>query len=174
MSPSINLCVREIAHNSFDQIMHHSSRKYQFAFHTCLLAPETDLSSFTIGLCTVVLRSVNLQLRLTLKSHTNNLNKANLKLLSKYLRHHQQTEWSNCTAGDSRQLNPATEEPPKFYGLPKVHKPNMPLRPIVSSVGSITHSIETTSHVRVCPTGSSWCVNNHYKSSCVNSSRKLL
>ena len=34
--------VSEIAHNSFDQIVHHSARKDQFAFHTCLLAPETD------------------------------------------------------------------------------------------------------------------------------------
>ena len=30
--------------------------------------------------------------------------------------------------------------PPKYYGLPKVHKPGMPLRPIISSVGSVTHS----------------------------------
>ena len=41
--------VSEIAHNSFDQIMHHSARNDQFAFHTCLMAPETDLSSFTTG-----------------------------------------------------------------------------------------------------------------------------
>ena len=28
--------------------------------------------------------------------------------------------------------------PPKFYGLPKIHKPDTPLRPIVSSCGSVT------------------------------------
>ena len=28
----------------------------------------------------------------------------------------------------------------KFYGLPKVHKPNTPLRPIVSCIGSITYT----------------------------------
>ena len=27
--------------------------------------------------------------------------------------------------------------PPKFYGLPKIHKPDTPLRPIVSSCGSV-------------------------------------
>ena len=34
--------VSEIAPNSFDQIMHHSARNDQFAFHTRLVAPETD------------------------------------------------------------------------------------------------------------------------------------
>ena len=34
---------------------------------------------------------------------------------------------------------PTTENPPKFYGLPKIHKEGRPLRPIVSSCGSITH-----------------------------------
>ena len=31
--------------------------------------------------------------------------------------------------------------PPKFYGLPKIHKTGTPLRPIVSSRGSITYGI---------------------------------
>jgi hypothetical protein len=35
-------------------------------------------------------------------------------------------------------LKPTSENAPKFYGLPKVHKQNTPLRPIVSSCGSIT------------------------------------
>ena len=26
-----------------------------------------------------------------------------------------------------------------FYGLPKIHKPGMPLRPIVSSIGAVTY-----------------------------------
>ena len=39
-----------------------------------------------------------------------------------------------------RKLYPTTEAPPKFYGLPKVHKVNNPLRPIVSSIGTITYS----------------------------------
>ena len=32
--------------------------------------------------------------------------------------------------------------PPKFYGLPKIHKPDSPLRPIVSSCGSVTYSVD--------------------------------
>ena len=32
-----------------------------------------------------------------------------------------------------------SEEVPKFYGLPKIHKKGTPLRPIVSSLGSIMH-----------------------------------
>ena len=31
--------------------------------------------------------------------------------------------------------------PPKFYGLPKIHKPDTPLRPIVSSCGSVTYGM---------------------------------
>ena len=30
---------------------------------------------------------------------------------------------------------------PKFYGLPKVHKTNIPLRPIVSHRGSVTYGV---------------------------------
>ena len=30
---------------------------------------------------------------------------------------------------------------PKFYGLPKIHKKDIPLRPIVSSVGSVTYGV---------------------------------
>ena len=31
--------------------------------------------------------------------------------------------------------------PPKFYVLPKIHKPDTPLRPIVSSCGSVTYGV---------------------------------
>ena len=31
--------------------------------------------------------------------------------------------------------------PPKFYGLPKIHKPDTPLRPIVSCCGSVTYGV---------------------------------
>ena len=31
--------------------------------------------------------------------------------------------------------------PPKFYGLCKIHKPDTPLRPIVSSCGSVTYGV---------------------------------
>ena len=36
-----------------------------------------------------------------------------------------------------RRLYPTGAIPPKYYGLPKVHKPGMPLRPIISSEPSI-------------------------------------
>ena len=36
-----------------------------------------------------------------------------------------------------RRLYPTGASPPKFYGLPKVHKSGMQLRPIVSSIGSV-------------------------------------
>ena len=38
--------------------------------------------------------------------------------------------------------------PPKFYGLPKIHKTGTPLRPIVSSRGSITYGVaKELSHI---------------------------
>ena len=39
-----------------------------------------------------------------------------------------------------KRLYPTGAVPPKYYGLPNVHKPGMPLRPIISSVGSVTHA----------------------------------
>ena len=39
-----------------------------------------------------------------------------------------------------RRLYPTGAVPPKYYGLPKVHKQGMPLRPIISSIGSVTHA----------------------------------
>ena len=38
-----------------------------------------------------------------------------------------------------RKLYPTVDQPPRFYSLPKVHKNNIPLRLIVSSIGTITY-----------------------------------
>ena len=38
-------------------------------------------------------------------------------------------------------MYPTGSVPPKFYGLPKIHKPDTPLRPIVSSCGSVTYGV---------------------------------
>ena len=38
-----------------------------------------------------------------------------------------------------KQLYPTSAVPPKFYGLPKIHKTGTPFRPIVFSRGSITY-----------------------------------
>jgi len=36
---------------------------------------------------------------------------------------------------------PTDSRPPKLYGLPKIHKPQVPLRPIVSCIGSPTYQL---------------------------------
>ena len=36
---------------------------------------------------------------------------------------------------------PQRASAPKFYGLPRIHKENVPLRPIVSSIGSVTYEV---------------------------------
>ncbi|XP_064073285.1 uncharacterized protein LOC135193669 [Vanessa tameamea] len=38
-------------------------------------------------------------------------------------------------------LRPRNIQPPKLYGLPKIHKPNIPLRPIVSQIDSPTYEL---------------------------------
>ena len=37
------------------------------------------------------------------------------------------------------RLKPTTTRPPKLFGVPKIHKPEVPLRPIVSCIGSPTY-----------------------------------
>ena len=39
-----------------------------------------------------------------------------------------------------RRLYPTAAVPSKFYGLPKIRKPGIPLRPIVSSIGAATYN----------------------------------
>ena len=39
------------------------------------------------------------------------------------------------------KLKPTASRPPKLYGLPKIHKPDVPLRPIVSCIGSPTYQL---------------------------------
>ena len=38
-----------------------------------------------------------------------------------------------------KRFYPTGAGSPKFYGLPKIHKVGMPLRPIVSSIGTVTY-----------------------------------
>ena len=40
-----------------------------------------------------------------------------------------------------KSMYPTGCVPPKFYGLPKIHKPGTPLRPMVSSCGSATYGV---------------------------------
>ncbi|PNF14821.1 hypothetical protein B7P43_G06341, partial [Cryptotermes secundus] len=40
-----------------------------------------------------------------------------------------------------RKLTPYHSKPPHLYGLPKIHKPDTPLRPIVSSIGSPCYAL---------------------------------
>ena len=40
-----------------------------------------------------------------------------------------------------KKMYPTGAVPPKFYGLLKVHKRDIPLRPIVSSRGSISYEV---------------------------------
>ena len=40
-----------------------------------------------------------------------------------------------------KRMYPIGASAPKIYGLPKIHKKEVPLRPIVSSIGSVTYGV---------------------------------
>lgn len=40
-----------------------------------------------------------------------------------------------------RRLKDSSCNPPRIYGLPKIHKENRPLRPVVSTIGSATYNM---------------------------------
>ncbi|XP_046397784.1 uncharacterized protein LOC124164498 [Ischnura elegans] len=46
---------------------------------------------------------------------------------------------SSIPAEVQRKLLPSASKPPRLYGLPKVHKEGIPLRPIVSNIGAPTY-----------------------------------
>ena len=60
------------------------------------------------------------------------------KLINILKRVRNQTELDSNTY---KSMYPTGCVPPKFYGLPKIHKPDTPLRPIVSSCGSVTYGV---------------------------------
>ena len=42
-----------------------------------------------------------------------------------------------------KQLRPQHKQPPRIYGLPKIHKPNIPLRPTVSYVNTFAYNLSS-------------------------------
>jgi hypothetical protein len=50
-----------------------------------------------------------------------------------------------------RKLTPHHSKPPHLYGLPKIHKPDIPLRPIVSSIGSPCYALSGFLHKILSP-----------------------
>jgi hypothetical protein len=48
---------------------------------------------------------------------------------------------STLTEDIRKQLRPSGSRPPRFYGLPKIHKEGVPLRPIVSNIGAPTYQL---------------------------------
>ena len=45
------------------------------------------------------------------------------------------------TEGLYHWLRPSGSQPPRIYGLPKIHKPEVPLRPIVSCIGAPSYQL---------------------------------
>ena len=65
-------------------------------------------------------------------------NKIKAQLITKLRRIKRET---NLDEGTYKAMHPTGCIPPMFYGLPKIHKTGNPLRPIVSSRGSVTYRV---------------------------------
>ena len=65
-------------------------------------------------------------------------NKLKAQLIQKLRRIKRET---NRDEGTYRSMYPTSSTAPKFYGLPKIHRTGTPLRPIVSSRGSVTYGV---------------------------------
>ena len=65
-------------------------------------------------------------------------NKLKNKLINKLKKIKTDTRMDDNTY---RRMYPTGAVLPKFYGLPKIHKKNIPLWPIVSSIGSLTYGV---------------------------------
>ena len=47
----------------------------------------------------------------------------------------------NIDENTYRKVYPTGASAPTFYGLPKIHKEDVPLKPIVSSIGSVNYGV---------------------------------
>ena len=65
-------------------------------------------------------------------------NKVKAQLITKLRKIKKDT---NLDEGTCKAMYPTGCVPPKFYGLPKIHKTANPLRPLVSSRGSVTYRV---------------------------------
>ena len=63
------------------------------------------------------------------------------------------------------RMYPTGASAPKFYGLPKIHKKEVPLRPIVSSIGFVTYGVaeEFPRILKFFVGKSIYCLNNSKK-----------
>ena len=50
-------------------------------------------------------------------------------------------EEGNIDENTYRKVYPTEASASKFYGLPKIHREDVPLRPTVSSIGSVTYGV---------------------------------
>ena len=65
-------------------------------------------------------------------------NKIKAELISILRKVKKETGLENSTY---KYMYPMGCSTPKFYGLPRIHKPDTPLRPIMSSTGSVTYGV---------------------------------
>ena len=65
-------------------------------------------------------------------------NKIKAKLITK---HRRIKKDNNLEEGVYKAMYPTGCVPPRFYGLPQIHKTGIPHRPIVSSRGSVTYRV---------------------------------
>ena len=60
------------------------------------------------------------------------------RIVRTLLRLHNNGELTKCIYN---RIRPTGSSPPRIYGLPKIHKPHIPLRPIVSCIGAPSYKL---------------------------------
>ena len=64
------------------------------------------------------------------------------RLEDKMIRILRKLKINKCISDETfKELAPCGSRPGILYGLPKVHKPNVPIRPIISAIGSFNHKV---------------------------------
>ncbi|XP_044760198.1 uncharacterized protein LOC123317657 [Coccinella septempunctata] len=124
--------------HSFEHHLFTKAKKYTRA-HDDLIITAADKGNITVVLSVdqyehkmnLLLQDSSIYKQLT-KDPTNETQNKNNKIIK------QLKDLGIIDGATARQLTTYKAVPPRIYGLPKIHKPDIPLRPIVSTIGSPT------------------------------------
>ncbi|KAJ4437230.1 hypothetical protein ANN_17365 [Periplaneta americana] len=123
---------------------HNISPAEHKALHDLKTNPNIKILPADKGNCTIVLNTTDYQEKISdflqnetyTEIHKDPTTKVENKI-KKLLNKHK----SLLPPSIYKKITPRHSKPPHLYGLPKVHKQDVPLRPIVSSIGSPCHAL---------------------------------
>ncbi|KAL0842481.1 hypothetical protein ABMA28_014575 [Loxostege sticticalis] len=120
------------------------SREHYLALKNLRSRPELTILRADKGNATVVMDTSDYKLKMAqLLSDENTYKRVKCDQTNKILKKTSDLvrKYSEKLSLDDQLLIPSCAKPPKLYGLPKIHKPNAPLRPIVSQIDAPTYKL---------------------------------